>query len=194
MLSACQNRPDKIPPDTMAEVYADMFLADQWVFDHELKYLTDTVAVYEPIFEKYGYDVDDFRYSVDQYMNDAEKFADVLEQTKFLLQCKLKEVDEKRLVANKLDSIRLARQMNAIDISLMELKNEERDTLLKKFFPMFPVDSIGVMQKKILFKGPALIEEKMEPAQEADTIAIAPSGNDSVLKLPDTGKVKWNKR
>lgn len=68
--------PKRIPRDKMEEIYVDMFLADQRTrSDLDLRNRADTMLVYEAVFEKYGYDTDDFLYSVDYYLQDPERFA-----------------------------------------------------------------------------------------------------------------------
>ena len=68
--------PKRIPRDKMEEIYVDMFLADQRTrSDLDLRNRADTMLVYEAVFEKYGYDTDDFLYSVDYYLRDPERFA-----------------------------------------------------------------------------------------------------------------------
>ena len=55
----------------MAEIYAEMLMADQWVAEHsKTRKQADTSLVYEPIFQKYGYDTEDYRASVAHYMKD----------------------------------------------------------------------------------------------------------------------------
>ena len=71
--------PQRIPRDTLAEIYCDMFLADQYIrSDAQLRRQADTLLVYEGIFQQYGYDTDDYLYSVDYYLRDPERFAKIL--------------------------------------------------------------------------------------------------------------------
>ena len=189
LLSACHRGPKMIPADKMAEVYADMFLADQWIFDHELRYQADTTAVYDPIFEKYGYDADDFRYSVDKYMNDADRLLHILKDSKYILQCRLKEVDSRRVVFEKQDSIRKAQLLNAVPMSLLEVQGEELDSLVKDFFPIFPVDSIARARGERYY-GPFRRQDAgaEKPALPVEKDTVGNASQDTVLHV--MGKLK----
>ena len=63
LLAGCNEKDGKvIPRGTMAEIYAEMLVVDQWIAnDLSLKRQADTSFVYVPILEKYGYTPDDYR-------------------------------------------------------------------------------------------------------------------------------------
>lgn len=72
--------PRMIPKDDLTDIYYDMFLLDQQVReDPELRSQADTTLVYEAIFNKYGYDTDDYLFSLETYLKDPERFARVME-------------------------------------------------------------------------------------------------------------------
>ena len=76
---ACRG-PRGIPKDTMADIYTDMFLADQMVRDADIpRAQMDTMLLYEAVFEKYGYDTEDYLYSLRYYLKDPERFGKVFE-------------------------------------------------------------------------------------------------------------------
>ena len=84
-----------IPKDKLSHIYADMFIADQWVRDHPASRRTaDTTFFYEPIFNSYGYTSEDYLRTVDKYLEDPEKYAKILEATKEILTAKAEEQDE----------------------------------------------------------------------------------------------------
>lgn len=67
-----------IPRNQLAQIYAEMFVTDQWVMSAPgVRMIADTSLVYQPILEKYGYDIDDYMRTVDVYMNDPERFAKI---------------------------------------------------------------------------------------------------------------------
>ena len=67
---SCARKAKVIPVRKMEKIYREMFLADQWVADNATRRRkADTTWFYEPIFEKYGYDVEDYRKSVDHYLS-----------------------------------------------------------------------------------------------------------------------------
>lgn len=78
-LVSCSKGPEVIPKRQMEKIYHEMFLADQWLIDNpEKRSLADTTWFYAPIFEKYGYDIEDYRASVDFYLSDPKRYADML--------------------------------------------------------------------------------------------------------------------
>jgi len=82
-----------IPKKDMVEIYADMFIADQWVGnDRARNRHADTTLLYEPIFRKYGYDTEDFRESVNYYLKDPERYARMLKKTAAKLQARTDEL------------------------------------------------------------------------------------------------------
>lgn len=85
-LFSCSGRGRIIPEARMTEIYADMFLEDQWLSTYR-KYrpMADTTLFYDPIFEKYGYDFKDFSRSVDYYVDHPEKYIKLLRKTEALL-------------------------------------------------------------------------------------------------------------
>ena len=80
VLLAAACGPQRIPRDDMENIMADILLQDQQVKqDRELKKQADTSLVYEGIFEAYGYDTDDFLYSVEYYLGNPSKMEKIME-------------------------------------------------------------------------------------------------------------------
>ncbi len=68
-----------IPVRKMERIYREMFLADQWLEDNpDKKDMADTTWFYAPIFEKYGFTLKDYQKSVDRYLNDPKRYAEML--------------------------------------------------------------------------------------------------------------------
>lgn len=89
----CERRARVIPADTFSEIYADMFLADQWIASNSrYRRKADTSLFYVPIFGKYGYSLKDYDLSVRYYLESPDKYAKILKQSAALL-----EKDFKRL-------------------------------------------------------------------------------------------------
>lgn len=79
-VAACQG-PRVIPKDTLTDIYVDMFLADQQVREEgKSSKQMDTLLVYEAVFNKYGYNTDDYQNSVRHYLRDPERFAKIFEE------------------------------------------------------------------------------------------------------------------
>ena len=76
---ACRG-PRVIPKDTLTDIYPEMFIADQMVRDADIpRAQMDTMLLYEAVFEKYGYDTEDYLYSLRYYLKDPERFGKVFE-------------------------------------------------------------------------------------------------------------------
>ena len=84
-----------ISPGDMSDIYAEMFLADQWLNDNrEAKRTADTTRFYETIFRKFGYDFKDYDASVNYYLRRPEKYRKILERTQKKLRDTQKTLEE----------------------------------------------------------------------------------------------------
>ncbi len=64
----------------MSDIYAEMFLADQWLGDnYSARRSADTTRFYETIFHKFGYDFEDYDASVNYYLHHPEKYRKIME-------------------------------------------------------------------------------------------------------------------
>ena len=85
--------PRKISRSKLAKIYAEMFVTDQWIQSKPaLRTIADTSLVYEPILQKYGYDSEDYQYSIDHYMDDPERFSRILRSTAEILDKEIKDL------------------------------------------------------------------------------------------------------
>ena len=102
-----------IPEGKLAAIYADMFLADQWISAHHgQRFVADTSQVYEPILARYGYTAADYRKTVGKYMSDPEKFSKVMEAAESKLQKYSSLLERQEELTARLDSILQARNEN----------------------------------------------------------------------------------
>lgn len=98
------NKANIIPRGKMAHIYAEMLVVDQWLLEHsKFRTQADTSLVYEPIFESYGYTTEDYRASVEYYMNDPERYSRILRSTSDILEEKIEEL---KLIKAKEDKIK----------------------------------------------------------------------------------------
>ncbi|MBQ7269371.1 MAG: DUF4296 domain-containing protein [Bacteroidales bacterium] len=75
-----------IPARKLAQVHADMLLADQWLHDHpEMRTQADTTLFYEAVFKKYGYSFKDYDASVRYYLENPAAYAKILKKSASLL-------------------------------------------------------------------------------------------------------------
>ena len=91
-LCSCGREGKVIPRNKFARIYAEMFLADSWLStaSPEARQRSDTMAFYEPIFEKYGYTVEDYWASVSYYLQDPDRFSRILNRSNQQLESQLK--------------------------------------------------------------------------------------------------------
>ena len=95
VLLSCGRKEKLIPRSTMSLIYADMFLADQWLIPRTDEFKrADTMRFYEPIFEKYGYTTEDYCYSVSHYLKDPRRFAKVIQKSSSMLVEEHKRLEE----------------------------------------------------------------------------------------------------
>lgn len=117
LVSSC-GKGKRISENTFAEIFADMFLADQWISSNRLSRTADTSLVYEPIFEKYGYTSEDYRNSLEYYMDDATTFAEVLEESREILKSKVALITKEREYKVLQDSVRAVMKRTYRPISI----------------------------------------------------------------------------
>lgn len=109
---SCRREGKVIPRSRMAEIYAEMFVADQLIAqDASLRRTADTTLVYEPIFQKYGYTSDDYRASVEYYIKDPDRYARILRNTGVILEKRLKELKAEKKVQDSI--LRLKDEINS---------------------------------------------------------------------------------
>ena len=105
---ACRG-PRVIPKDTLTDIYTEMFMADQMVRDADIpRAQMDTMLLYEAVFEKYGYDTEDYLYSLRYYLKDPERFGKVFENVAKRLEGEVealkKIVELRNRIASKRDA------------------------------------------------------------------------------------------
>ena len=72
-----------------------MLVMDQWAqSESHLRATADTSLIYEPIFDKYGYDIKDYTRSVEYYMQDPERFSRILRESIDILDGRIEELNE----------------------------------------------------------------------------------------------------
>lgn len=92
---SCHKGPQRIPRGDMEEIMLQVLMQDQYLKQHqELRKQADTTLVYEGIFESFGYDTDDFMYSLGYYLEDASRMEKIMEKVENRLTVKLKEVEK----------------------------------------------------------------------------------------------------
>lgn len=116
LLFSCRKESSVIPRDKMSEIYAEMFVADQWISSHyKARKTADTSWVYEPIFEKYGYTADDYRASVEYYLQDPDRYARILRQTTVIIEGHIRDLKRQKELLESISRMRSGRDRYAPD-------------------------------------------------------------------------------
>lgn len=149
-----------IPRNQLAQIYAEMLVTDQWVMSAPgARIIADTSLVYQPILEKYGYDIDDYMKTVDVYMNDPERFAKIFRTTAEILDGRISDLKLKK-----------AEQDRQKEIAKRALKYKS-DFKPEEFFPYMAdepyvhyYDSVGFEPDSVL------MVYRLVPVERGDTI------------------------
>lgn len=105
MALSCKG-PRVIPAQTLSEIYADMFLADQWIGNnYSARRVADTSLFYEPIFHKYGYTTADYDASVRHYIEKPDDYAKILKSAALQLDREAKHLQKVEDSYSKLERI-----------------------------------------------------------------------------------------
>lgn len=188
-LSSCgRGRVKVIPRDELAEIYAEMMVTDQWILNTpNMRMIADTSLVYDPILKKYGYDADDYRKSVDVYMDDPERFAKILRETVEILEAKVKQLEVKKEEQERLKQLRKEmekfRPNHDFDKMFPYFKEEPyvhyHDSLafemdsITRVYSMIPVEL-----RDTVYDGVMMFVRMDEP----DTLAVAPAEPEEVIE------------
>ena len=137
LISSCKRGNRVIPKDKFAEIYAEMFVLDQWLDDNrDVRRMADTTLVYAPVLDKYGYSYNDYLLSVEEYMRDPMRYSRILRSTSEILNRRLEE-----LKAVQEEELARARAAHRLD-SLIKSVNFNMDSVLLAMMRTHPTDSI----------------------------------------------------
>ena len=170
-----------IPVRKMERIYREMLLADQWLAENpDKRGIADTTWFYEPIFEKYGFTLSDYQKSVDRYLNDPKRYAEMLGRVEEGLRNDLKVVNARIALEDRLQ--------HEAD-SLAKVWRSVKAKTFNSFLDVFDVDamtdrvgiekdSLGVYRpvpvvEDTVFHGPRLvIRDTTAIVPEKDTIPM----------------------
>ena len=175
-----------IPKDKLSEIYAEMFVLDQWVgTESRLRREADTSMVYAPILEKYGYNYDDYLASVDYYMKDPERYSRILRTTSEILNRRLSD-----LQAQKEEMLSAERAAHRRD-SLLRLVHFDIDSAITAMSRVNPSDSVvseiqpfGVLSIRFVQRGDTSYAGP-EVIVRSDTLKVV---SDTLKNVPDSLK------
>ncbi len=198
VLSACAREAKVIPVRKMERIYREMFLADQWLADNpDKRVAADTTWFYEPIFSKYGFTLKDYQKSVDHYLNDPKRYAEMLGRVSDRLRTesgdlnrKIALEDKARFKADSIARVRKSLPMNTFRSAIEIFKDSfSMDSIC------FLKDSAGIyylapVVRDTMFLGPELIIRDTLPVlEDSVVVAVAPEPEKESLRLvPDARK------
>lgn len=101
------NKPRVIPDDDLAQIFHDVYLTNAYVDRHAIN--VDSMMLYEPIFEKYGYTIEDLHLTINSFskrksarLSDAvEKAIRRLERESDLLNEQVADLDTINAIARR---------------------------------------------------------------------------------------------
>lgn len=102
VMAACA-RHKIIPDDTLALIFHDAFLTNAYIENENID--TDTLNIYEPIFEKYGYTIEDVRFTIGNFSKrKSARLGDVVEVAIDLLEEEGKFYEKEVVVLDTIDN------------------------------------------------------------------------------------------
>ena len=160
VVASCRG-PRTIPRDTLGDIFHDMFLQDQQIKnDASLRRIADTSLVYEGIFQQYGYDTDDYLYTINKYIHKPDRFAKVFEKVSERLTDEAKDIKkelefqdwQKKFLAiysHRIDTTSLPRvPLGAVDTMYFRLHKDQ-----VKYYP--PPDTLSPVIDTLVLRVPA---------------------------------------
>lgn len=179
-LASCGKKERVIPKEKMAEIYAEMYVLDQWLDDNRsLRREADTSLVYAPVLDKYGYTYDDYLNSVDVYMKDPTRYSRILRRTSEILGSRLtelkaeKKAQEDALKENRrLDSLRNLIHLNVDSLMNSMVRTAPSDSLVTAFDSLGFVDFRFVQTSDTTYDGPAMVIRIDSLAVAADSLTV----------------------
>lgn len=101
--SGC-NGPKEIPSEDLVKIFHDAFLANAYIDQH----LTgeDSLKVYEPIFERYGYTLDDVQHTIKTFSErKSERLSDLVDRASVMLEAEMREHSYKVMILDTIDRV-----------------------------------------------------------------------------------------
>lgn len=101
--SGCKG-PKEIPSEDLVKIFHDAFLANAYIDQH----LTgeDSLKVYEPIFERYGYTLDDVQHTIKTFSErKSERLSDLVDRASVMLEAEMREHSYKVMILDTIDRV-----------------------------------------------------------------------------------------
>ena len=185
LLPGCGRRGRVIPAGKLAEIYVDMFLADQWVSDnYSTRRVADTCDFYGPIFKAHGYTFKDYDRSVNHYLQNPEGYSHLLEKSVDILEKRIKSLKDEQERREKVAELERYLRENL----LPRLDFEKDDSLLWRPDTLV-VDSLAV--DSLLVDSLAVDSLAVDSLIVVDTLA-AEIIKDSLINAKRRNRIRAN--
>lgn len=179
-LASCGKKERVIPREKMAEIYAEMYVLDQWLDENRsLRREADTSLVYAPVLDKYGYTYDDYLNSVNVYMKDPTRYSRILRRTSEILGSRLTELKVEKKAqedalkeSRRLDSLRNLIHLNVDSLMNSMVRTAPSDSLVTVLDSLGFVDFRFVQTSDTTYDGPAMVIRRDSLAVVADSLTV----------------------
>lgn len=179
-LASCGKKERVIPREKMAEIYAEMYVLDQWLDENRsLRREADTSLVYAPVLDKYGYTYDDYLNSVNVYMKDPTRYSRILRRTSEILGSRLTELKVEKKAqedalkeSRRLDSLRNLIHLNVDSLMNTMVRTAPSDSLVTAFDSLGFVDFRFVQTSDTTYDGPAMVIRIDSLAVTSDSLTV----------------------
>lgn len=179
-LASCGKKERVIPREKMAEIYAEMYVLDQWLDENRsLRREADTSLVYAPVLDKYGYTYDDYLNSVNVYMKDPTRYSRILRRTSEILGSRLTELKVEKKAqedalkeSRRLDSLRNLIHLNVDSLMNSMVRTAPSDSLVTVLDSLGFVDFRFVQTSDTTYDGPAMVIRRDSLAVAADSLTV----------------------
>ena len=161
VFASCSSKDEAevIPRDTMADIYVEMLMMDQWITTIPgMRIIADTSLVYEPILEKHGYDKLDYIHSVDVYMDDPERFSRILRTSIDKLDKRIADL-QKKLKEQQLE-----------EEAARKIERFKQDYSFKEYFPYLDDEPYVHYYDSLTFEVDSLRTYRLVPIETKDTL------------------------
>lgn len=139
LFAAC-DRPQVISDDELAQIFHDAFLANAYIGVENVK--TDSLRIYEPIFTRYGYTIEDVQYTIGNFSKrKSARLGDVVERAIVLLEEEGTYYNREVAVLDTIDNVaRRAFTRRVFSDSLVRVKTLRDTSRLRLALPVTPGD------------------------------------------------------
>ncbi|MFI3333215.1 MAG: DUF4296 domain-containing protein [Rikenellaceae bacterium] len=101
IFASCVKR-TTIPDEELALIFRDAFLANAYIFSNDIVF--DTLQVYQPIFDRYGYSAEDVAYTVGSFSKrKSARLSDVVERSIKMLEEGQKIYSHETMILDSID-------------------------------------------------------------------------------------------